>query len=81
MLSANNIVQVQALPKEREVIRELADGTEVKEMRQPRPQLDQLKVRILEILATEGMALIAMNAALLCPRRRAILDLVKAQTT
>jgi uncharacterized protein (DUF697 family) len=51
-------------PLEREVVYEHADGSSHSEWRKPKPDVTQLKVRILEVLDREGKALLALNASL-----------------
>lgn len=64
MIGSEDIVEAAADPMEREYIIESADGSERTEIRKPNPKVDALKQRILAILAKEGKALIALNAAL-----------------
>jgi hypothetical protein len=64
VLGSDDIVMTAADPLEREVIIELPDGSERIEWRKPKPDVEQLKVRILEVLDREGKALIALNASL-----------------
>lgn len=64
VISADDIVMTAADPLEREVIFELSDGTSRVEWRKPKPDIEQLKIRILEVLDREGKALIALNASL-----------------
>ena len=64
MIQADNIVVTQADPREREYVIESADGTTRSEWRKPFPQVDSLQERILEVLASEGKSLLALNAAM-----------------
>ncbi|MCA9242078.1 MAG: YcjF family protein, partial [Planctomycetales bacterium] len=41
-----------------------ADGAERSEWRKPPPQVDELRARVLEVLAADGAALIALNASM-----------------
>ena len=64
VIGADDIVMTAADPLEREVIFENADGSTRTEWRKPKPDVEQLKIRILEVLDREGKALIALNASL-----------------
>lgn len=64
VIGPEDIVMTAADPLEREVIFELPDGTARVEWRRPTPDVEQLKIRILEVLDREGKALIALNASL-----------------
>ncbi len=64
VIGPEDIVMTAADPLEREVIFELADGTTRVEWRKPKPDVEELKIRILEVLDREGKALIALNASL-----------------
>jgi uncharacterized protein (DUF697 family) len=64
IVEPQNIVTVQADPREIEYIVQSADGRERSEWRKPKPQVDELRARIVELLATEGKALVALNAAI-----------------
>lgn len=64
VIGADDVVMAAADPLEREVIFEQPDGTSRTEWRKPKPDVEQLKVRILEVLDREGKALIALNASL-----------------
>jgi small GTP-binding protein len=64
VIGHDDIVMTAADPLEREVIFEQPDGTERTEWRKPKPDVEQLKIRILEVLDREGKALIALNASL-----------------
>jgi small GTP-binding protein len=59
-----HVITAAADPREREYIVQAADGTERSEWRQPAPDVEKLKTLILELLDREGLALIALNAAL-----------------
>lgn len=60
----NQIVKTTADPREVECIIESADGSTRNEWRQPEPRIEELKIRIMEILERDGLDLIALNAAL-----------------
>ena len=64
IVSPENIVPASADPRELEYIIEDASGKTRREMRKPEPQVEEVKARILEILAQEGLALLALNAAM-----------------
>jgi len=64
LVEANNILTTQADPREVEYVLEAADGTTRTEWRKPAPKIEDLRVRILEILETEGKTLLALNAAM-----------------
>jgi small GTP-binding protein len=59
-----HIVPAAADPREREYVIQSAGGSERSEWRRPAPEIEQLKTLILELLDREGLALIALNAAL-----------------
>ena len=60
----DNIVTTIADPREVEYIVESADGSTRSEWRKPNPDVDKLKARILEVLEQDGLALLALNAAM-----------------
>ncbi len=64
ILGPENIVETSADPLPRETILEAADGSTRSEYRQPPPQVEALKVRILGVLEREGKSLLALNAAM-----------------
>ncbi len=64
ILAPEDILPTTADPREKEYIIEKADGTTVHETRQPSPDVEPLKLRILEVLESEGKALLALNAAM-----------------
>ena len=64
VIGPDDVVMTAADPLEREVIFELPDGSTRTEWRKPNPDVEQLKLRILEVLDREGKALIALNASL-----------------
>jgi small GTP-binding protein len=59
-----HIVTAAADPREKEYIVQSVDGRERSEWRQPPPDVDELKALVLQMLDREGLALIALNAAL-----------------
>jgi small GTP-binding protein len=64
LIDADNIVTAQADPREIEYVVQSPDGRERSEWRKPKPQVEELRARIVELLATEGKALVALNAAI-----------------
>ena len=59
-----NVLTTQADPREVEYVIETADGSVRNEWRKPAPQIEDLRLRILEVLGAEGKALIALNGAM-----------------
>ncbi len=59
-----NFVTVAADPREVEIVTEDSSGRETSHWEKPPPDVTRLKARILEILAKDGRALIALNAAM-----------------
>jgi small GTP-binding protein len=64
LVPADNFVCTSADPRRVEYVHVDARGHETSEWRKPRPDVAELKARILEILAQDGLALIALNAAM-----------------
>lgn len=64
VIGPDDVVMTAADPLEREVIIENPDGSTRTEWRKPKPDVEALKIRILEVLDREGKALIALNASL-----------------
>ena len=64
IVDAENIVTTTADPREVEYVIESPSGKTRSEWRKPAPDIEQLKVRMLEVLEAEGMALLALNAAM-----------------
>ncbi|QDU92881.1 YcjF family protein [Lignipirellula cremea] len=64
IVPSSDIVATTADPREVEYVIEGADGSSREEWRKPSQKVEQLKVRILEILEREGLALMALNAAM-----------------
>ncbi len=64
MVEAKNILTTQADPREVEYLLESADGSVRKEWRKPEPQVEALRIRLLDILKAEGRSLLALNAAM-----------------
>ncbi|RCS49282.1 DUF697 domain-containing protein [Bremerella cremea] len=59
-----SIVETAAQPKEVEYIIQQTDGTERSEWRTPPPKVEDLKLRLLEVLEEDGLGLLALNAAM-----------------
>lgn len=64
MLSEKDVVMTAADPREVEYVIEAADGKTRNEWRSPEPNVGELKARILEILESDGLALMALNGAM-----------------
>lgn len=64
LVPAENVVLAAADPREKEYIIEGADGSTRNEWRKPVPDVTELKARILEILESEGLALVSVSAAM-----------------
>ncbi|BBO36153.1 GTP-binding protein [Lacipirellula parvula] len=64
IIRPENIVLAQADPREVEYVIEAADGSTRSEYRKQPPQVEEVKARIIELLAADGKALIALNAAI-----------------
>ncbi len=64
IVDPDNIVTTQADPRDVEYIVQSADGRERSELRKPQPQVEELRARIVELLAADGKALVALNAAI-----------------
>jgi len=63
-IDPRNVVSISAMPAERLVIMVDAEGHETETLRQPAPDLAQLKKRLWELLEAEGKTLAALNASL-----------------
>ncbi len=79
MIPPENIISVAADPMPREVIKELPDGQIQSEIYKPEPQIEPLKLRILEILEKEGRALVALNSAMFASNVSDSIRAVKVQ--
>lgn len=64
MVPPEDIVQAAADPREVEFVVEAADGSTRSEWRRPNPDIQALKSRLLEVLERDGLALVALNAAM-----------------
>ncbi|MGY8768147.1 MAG: DUF697 domain-containing protein [Pirellulales bacterium] len=59
-----NIVLVSSDPREVEYVIESADGSTRTEWKKPKPAIEDLKAKSLEVLEQDGLALLALNAAM-----------------
>lgn len=64
IVEPENVVIASAAPRQVEYYVESADGRTRREWRKPAPDVALLRERILEVLATDGKALVALNAAM-----------------
>ena len=64
LVEPENFVTTKANPREMERIIESANGSSRSEWFQPQPEVAQLKARIIEVLERDGLALLALNAAM-----------------
>lgn len=64
IVPAESVVTTAADPREVEYVIESADGSSRTEWKKPPPDVERLKLRILEVLERDGLALLALNAAL-----------------
>ena len=64
LLTDRDILETAADPMPREYLIESAGGAVRRELRKPPPQVEGLKLRILELLERDGKALLALNAAM-----------------
>ena len=64
VVDPQHIVTAQADPREVEYIIESPGGRTRSEWRKPRPQVDEVRAKIVELLAADGKALLALNAAI-----------------
>jgi small GTP-binding protein len=64
IVGPGDVVETAADPLPREYVIEATDGSIRSEYRQPPPQVETLKARILEVLERDGKALVALNAAM-----------------
>jgi small GTP-binding protein len=64
IIEPEDVVETAADPLPREYLIEGADGSLRSEFRQPPRQVEALKARILEVLARDGKALVALNGAM-----------------
>ncbi|MBX3435606.1 MAG: GTP-binding protein [Pirellulales bacterium] len=64
VVAPDNIVVVAADPREVEYVIEAANGSTRSEWRKPSPRIDDLRLRVLEMLEADGKSLVALNAAM-----------------
>ncbi len=64
VVAPENLVLTAADPREVEYVIESPDGSSRSEWRKPDPDVTDLKARILEVLEKDGLALLALNAAM-----------------
>ncbi len=64
IVDADNIVKTSADPRDVEYVIESANGKTRSEWRKPAPDIEALKARMLEVLEADGLALLALNAAM-----------------
>lgn len=64
LVSADNVVTTAADPREVEYVIESSDGGRRHEWRKPAPDVESLKMRIVEVLAADGKELLTLNAAM-----------------
>jgi small GTP-binding protein len=64
VLQPENVIPVAADPREVEYVVEAPDGSTRTEWRKPDPDVTGIKTRILEVLEKDGLALLALNAAM-----------------
>ena len=64
LVESTNILAVAADPKPVEYVIEAVDGSVRSQWRKPAADIEQLRIRILEVLEREGKALLALNAAM-----------------
>jgi small GTP-binding protein len=64
IIAPENFVLTSADPREVEYVTQTASGREIVEWRKPEPNVEDLKARIIEVLEQDGIALIALNAAM-----------------
>jgi GTP-binding protein Era len=64
LMPLDHVVMTSADPREVEYVIEDAQGNTRHEWRRPEPDIQDLKAKILEILDRDGLALVALNAAM-----------------
>lgn len=64
LMPLDHVVMTSADPREVEYVIEDAEGRTRHEWRRPQPDIQDLKAKILEILDRDGLALVALNAAM-----------------
>lgn len=79
LVSPENLVTTAADPREIEYVIESSDGKQRREWRNPPPDIEQLKARILEVLAAEGKELLTLNAAMYAADRTDRIAAIRVQ--
>jgi uncharacterized protein (DUF697 family) len=79
LLGPTDVVEAQADPKEVEYVIVQPDGREVSEMRKPRPKIEAVQKRILEILEENGKLLVALNASLFAADESELIASIKVR--
>jgi small GTP-binding protein len=64
VVDPDHVVTAEADPREVEYVIETADGRKRSEWRKSPPRVEEVRARIIELLAAEGKALLALNAAI-----------------
>ena len=64
LIPPEGVVLASADPREVEYVIEAADRTSRSQWRKPEPDVTELKARVLELLARDGLGLLALNAAM-----------------
>ncbi|UUO08161.1 GTP-binding protein [Blastopirellula sp. J2-11] len=64
VIQPENIVETSADPRDVEYIVEAANGTTTSQWRKPKPNIEALQLKMLEVLEQDGLALLALNAAM-----------------
>ena len=64
LVPVSHLVMTKADPRETEYVIESADGSTRTEWRRPVSDVEELKVKILEVLEKDGLALLTLNAAM-----------------
>jgi len=63
LVAPDRLIEASALPAPQRVVQVQADGSEIEIEREPPPDVDALRARVLAILQAEGKTLAALNAA------------------
>jgi small GTP-binding protein len=64
IVEPDHVVTAQADPRDVEYVIQSVDGRQRSEWRKPAPQVEEVRARIVEMLAADGKALLALNAAI-----------------
>jgi small GTP-binding protein len=79
IVAPEDMIETTADPLPREYVIEAVDGSTKSEYRRPLPNIGLLKERILEILASEGKAIVALNGALYAADKSDRITTIKMQ--